>query len=377
MSQNQEAILIIAASEGDSNLYYATQFMAPDPFIFMEIRGRKLIVMSELEIDRARKVADVDEVVATSKIVSKLKKQGTSRITAAEIAAFLLKERGASKLLVPGNFPIEHADQLRAKGFQIRAKHDPFYDGRMIKTKKEIEAIAQSIRHTERAIAKAVEVLKKSKIKGRYIYYQRRKLTSEMIKQVLNVSLMESGCIAAHTIVSSGKRCVDPHDQGSGPLLANESIIMDVFPRSTETRYFADITRTFVKGKASEKLKKMYRAVLAAQNIAFKRIKNGVDGSKIHEAVMHYFEGLGFKTGEMGGRMQGFFHGTGHGLGLDIHEPPRISLGRDILKAGEVVTVEPGLYYLDAGGVRIEDDVVVTKTGCRNLVKFPKFLEIP
>lgn len=377
MSQNQEAILIIAASESDSNLYYATSFLAPDPFIFMEIRGRKLIAMSELEIDRARKEADVDEVIPTSKIVAKLRKRGVSRITTAEIAAFLLKERSATKLLVPGNFPIEHADQLRAKGFQIRAKHDPFYDKRMIKTKKEIEAMTQSIRHTERAIAKAVEVLRKSKIKGRYIYYQGKKLTSEMIKQVLNVSLMESGCIAVHTIVSSGKQCVDPHDQGSGPLLAHESIIMDVFPRSSGSRYFADITRTFVKGKASEKLKKMYRAVQAAQNIAFKRIRNGVDGSKIHEAIMRYFESLGFKTGEMGGRMQGFFHGTGHGLGLDIHEPPRISLGRDILRTGEVVTVEPGLYYLDAGGVRIEDDVVVTKTGCKNLVKFQKFLEIP
>jgi Xaa-Pro aminopeptidase len=226
-------------------------------------------------------------------------------------------------------------------------------------------------------MAKAVEVLRKSKIKGRYIYYQGKKLTSEMMKQTLNVSLMESNCIAAHTIVSCGKQCVDPHDQGSGPLLAHQSIIMDVFPRSSRSRYFADMTRTFVKGKASEKLKKMYRAVRATQEIAFKRIRHGVDGSKIHDAIRRYFESLGFKTGEMGGRMQGFFHGTGHGLGLEIHEPPRISLGRDILKTGEVVTVEPGLYYLDAGGVRIEDDVVVTKTGCKNLTKFPKFLEIP
>jgi Xaa-Pro aminopeptidase len=377
MSQNQEAVLMIAASEADSNLYYATRFMAPDPFIFMEVRGKKVMVMSELEIDRARKEADVDEVVPTSKIVAKLRKQGATRITTADIAAFLLKERGVSKLLVPAGFPIAYADELRAKDFHIRAKHDPFYEGRMIKTKKEIEAVTESIRHTERAIGKAAEVLRKSKIKGRYIYYQGKKLTSEMIKQVLNVSLMESGCIAAHTIVSCGKQCVDPHDQGSGPLLANESIIMDVFPRASDSRYFADITRTFVKGSASEKLKKMYRAVRAGQDIAFKQIKNGADGSKIHEAIMRYFESLGFKTGEMGGRMQGFFHGTGHGLGLDIHEPPRISMGRDILKAGEIVTVEPGLYYLDAGGVRIEDDVLVTKTGCKNLVKFPKFLEIP
>jgi Xaa-Pro aminopeptidase len=187
---------------------------------------------------------------------------------------------------------------------------------------------------------------------------------------------MESGCIAAHTIVSYGRQCVDPHDQGSGTLPANESIIMDVFPRSSESRYFADMTRTVVRGKASPKLKKMYRAVREGQEIAFSKIRDGADGMKIHDAILRYFGKLGFKTGEIGGRMQGFFHGTGHGVGLDIHEPPRISRGKEILRAGQVVTVEPGLYYLDFGGVRLEDMVLVTKTGCHNLTQFPKVLEI-
>ncbi|MBI2120109.1 MAG: aminopeptidase P family protein, partial [Parcubacteria group bacterium] len=203
-----------------------------------------------------------------------------------------------------------------------------------------------------------------------------KRLTSEMVKEVINVKLMEAGSIAAHTIVSCGTQCVDPHHQGSGPLLACESIIMDVFPRSSRSRYFADMSRTAVRGKASEKLKRMYRAVKEGQDIAFRQIRDGADGMKIHEAIVKYFETCGFRTGEIGGRMQGFFHGTGQGVGLDIHEPPRISRGRDILRAGQVVTVEPGLYYLDAGGVRIEDMVLVTKTGYKNLTRFPKVLEI-
>ena len=376
MSANQEATLIIAASERDSNLYYATRFLAPDPFVFTEIRGRKILLMNELELDRARKEATVDEVIPTEKIVRKLKDRGTKSITTTEIIHFLLKERGIKKLLVPADFPIEHADPLRAKNYHIRYKQDPFYEKRMIKTKPEVEAITETLRYTEHAIGEAVKVLKESKIKGRHLTYKGKRLTSEMIKEVINVSLMRSGCIAAHTIISCGKQCVDPHDQGSGPLLAHESIVMDVFPHSSKSRYYADITRTFVRGKASEKLKKMYRAVLAGQEIAFKRIRDGADGAKIHDAIACLFEQTGFKTGEIGGHMQGFFHGTGHGLGLDIHEPPRISRGRDILRAGEVVTVEPGLYYLDAGGVRIEDDVLVTKTGFTNLTKFPKILEI-
>ncbi|MBI1977888.1 MAG: aminopeptidase P family protein [Candidatus Omnitrophica bacterium] len=376
MASNHEVKLIIAASERDSNLYYATQFLAPDPFIFAEIRGRKILVMNELELDRARTQARAHEVIPTSKIVRKLRDRGVKPITTTEIIHFLLKERGTHRLLVPADFPIEYADGLRAKGYHIRFKQDPFFEERLIKHKKEVEAICKTQRQTERAVREAIRILKKAKIKGRCLIYKGKKLTSEYIKQVINVSLMKSGCIAAHTIIACGKQGVDPHNQGQGLLHAHESIIMDVFPHSSHTRYFADMTRTVVRGKASDKLKRMHRAVREGQEIAFSRIRDGADGGKIHEAIFRHFERLGFKTGEIGGRMQGFFHGTGHGVGLDIHEPPRISRGRDILRAGQVVTVEPGLYYLDAGGIRIEDMVLVTKTGCKNLTKFPKILEL-
>ena len=150
---------------------------------------------------------------------------------------------------------------------------------------------------------------------------------------------------------------------------------MDVFPRHATSRYFADITRTVVKGKAADKVTRMFNAVKEGQEIAFRMIKDGADGSAVHKAIMDSFDALGFKTGEQHGRMQGFFHGTGHGVGLEIHEPPRISAKPDILRTGMVVTVEPGLYYLDAGGIRIEDMVVITKNGCRILTQAPKVLE--
>ena len=151
---------------------------------------------------------------------------------------------------------------------------------------------------------------------------------------------------------------------------------MDVFPQHTTTRYFADITRTVVKGTASDKVRRMFEAVKEGQEIAYRTIKDGADGSAIHNEILRYFESKGFPTGEQGGRMQGFFHGTGHGVGLEIHEPPRISPRPDILKTGMVVTVEPGLYYADAGGMRIEDVVVVTSTGCRRLTEAPIVLEV-
>ena len=151
---------------------------------------------------------------------------------------------------------------------------------------------------------------------------------------------------------------------------------MDIFPKNERTGYFADFTRTVIRGKASLRFKKMYTAVQEAQKIAFKMIRSGVIGSKIHQAICKRFSELGFETGEKNGRMQGFFHSTGHGLGLEIHEAPRIGPGNDILKTGQVVTVEPGLYYPDIGGIRLEDVVVVTRKGCKNLTRFPRQLEI-
>jgi Xaa-Pro aminopeptidase len=158
--------------------------------------------------------------------------------------------------------------------------------------------------------------------------------------------------------------------------MAHQPIVIDIFPRSSRTRYFADITRSVVRGKASTRVKAMYQAVLQAQEQALALIRDGADGAAIHHEVAKVFEHLGFATGETNGRMQGFFHGTGHGLGLEIHEPPRIGQRGAVLRSGNVVTVEPGLYYPGEGGVRIEDLVVVTDTGCRILTKFPKLLEL-
>ena len=179
-----------------------------------------------------------------------------------------------------------------------------------------------------------------------------------------------------HTIVAGGAHGVDPHNEGTGPLRANEPIVMDVFPQHAQTRYYADVSRTVVKGTASEKARRMFDAVLKGQDIAYRSIKDGADGGAIHKAITDYFDSLGFTTGERNGRMQGFFHGTGHGVGIEIHEPPRISARPDTLTTGMVVTVEPGLYYEDAGGIRIEDMVVVTRDGCRILSEAPKTLEV-
>jgi len=370
-----DAVVMIAASEIDSNLYYATGFLAPDPFIFVQAGSEKILVMSDLEVDRARSQARVDTVLSYSVYEGKARENGIAAPAPLDVLHLVLEERSARHLLVPGGFGIEHADGLRARGYALSVKREPFFEERLVKSDEEVEQITSTQRATEEAVDAAISAIRAAKVgNDGFLYLDGRVLTSEALKKIINVKLMESDCVAQHTIVAPGLQGVDPHHQGTGPIRANESIVMDVFPKSGRTRYFADMTRTVVKGKASPKLRGMYRAVLKAQERGIELTRDGADGKAIHAEVNAVLEKDGFTTGMVGGRMQGFFHGTGHGVGLDIHEPPRISKTGAVLKSGHVVTVEPGLYYQDAGGIRIEDLVVVTPTGCRNLTKFPKGL---
>jgi Xaa-Pro aminopeptidase len=368
-----DAVVMISTSEIDSNLYYATRFAAPDPFIFVQTGAEKIVVMSDLELDRARSHARVDTVLPYSAYEDRARQKGVDAPSLLDILDLVLRERGIRDLLVPGNFGIEYADGLRARGYTLAVKREPFFEARLVKSEEEIEAIAATQRATEEAVDAAISAIAAAKVEGnRLLYLDGEQLTAETLKKIIHAKLMEHECTAQHTIVAPGLQGIDPHHHGNGPIRANESIVIDVFPRSERSRYVADMSRTVVKGKASPKLRTMYKAVLNAQERGMELIRDGAEGSVIHAAVNSVLEKDGFTTGMVGGRMQGFFHGTGHGVGLDIHEPPRINKTGGILRAGHVVTVEPGLYYLDAGAVRIEDLVVVTATGCRNLTNFPK-----
>ncbi len=371
-----EALLIVAASEQDANLYYATGFWAPDPFIFLQTNGRKLLVMSDLEIDRARAQSRVDEVLSLSKFQAEAEKRGAAQAGTAEVLDVLLRDLGAGKVRVPGTFPVALADRLREKGHTLEVGREPFFRERTVKRPEEVEAIRQTIRKTEDALKSAIDLIASSEIHGEELWLRGRPLTSELIRKTMHLTLMGMDCLARETIIAGGTQACDPHCIGSGPLRAHWPVVLDVFPVSLESRYFADITRTVVRGRPSEKVKRMYAAVREGQEIAFRMIKPGVDGRAVHQAILDSFTKQGFHTGEIGGRIQGFFHGTGHGLGLEIHEAPRVGAVSDILQEGQVVTVEPGLYYLDAGGIRIEDDVLITASGCESLTTFPKVFEL-
>ncbi|MCG3778668.1 MAG: Aminopeptidase YpdF [Nitrospira sp.] len=375
-AESQRATVFIAASESDSNLYYTTKFIAPDPFIYLEIKGERILVMSDLEMDRAKSQSSVDRVLSYSEIEGRAKREGIAEPGTVEVVHILLREAGITQILVPANFPFGHAVKFQSLGYQLHSKRDPFYEQRMVKTAEEVRYIEIAQRATEQAVAAAHDLLRQASIKKDQLWFEGAALTSERVKKFINVALMENDCVAQHTIVAGGEQACDPHNEGSGPLPAHRSVIFDVFPRSASNRYFADMSRTVVRGTPSSELKRLYQTVLDAQEEAITKIKDGADGQRIHQGICARFEKAGYKTGLVDGRMQGYFHGTGHGVGLDIHEAPRISRTGSLLQEGHVVTVEPGLYYPGLGAVRIEDMVLVTKDGCRNLTNFPKVFEL-
>ena len=235
--------------------------------------------------------------------------------------------------------------------------------------------MGRALRITEKGLKRAIEILKASKPgAGKRLRWNGKTLTSEILRAEIDSTILRAGGIPAGTIVAGGDQACDPHERGYGPLYADSLIILDVFPRDAKTGYFGDMTRTVLRGRASEAQRKLWETVKGGQALALQRIKAGVDGMTIHKAIQEFFAKRGFPTGVRRGRRVGFFHGTGHGLGLEIHEYPRLQ--KVVLKDRQVLTVEPGLYYPGLGGVRLEDVVLVTKMGCRILSRFPKQLEI-
>ncbi|MGH7800201.1 MAG: M24 family metallopeptidase [Thermodesulfobacteriota bacterium] len=373
----QNTLLIIDSSESNADLYYRTRFFVPDPVIFIEHIGKRILVLSDLELDRGNKEANVEKVVSLSEYRKKLpsRKRRLSGMT--DIVDIVFKELRVKSAIVPGRFPIRYADELRKLGYKISyKKEEPFFEERIKKAPEEIRFIRDSLRKTEKAMGLAIQMIASSEIRGKRLFLNGRALTSEMLKSEINAELSRLGCVASHTIVACGVHSSMPHHTGEGPLFACQPIVIDIFPRSQVSGYFGDITRTVIKGMPSKELEKMYQTVLKGQRLGMSLIKHGAKVKEIHKAIVQFFKKSGFETGTINGKQQGFIHSTGHGLGLEIHEPPRVGSTEGVFEEGNVVTVEPGLYYEKLGGIRIEDVVVVKKGGYVNLTKYPKRFRI-
>ncbi|MCX6673133.1 MAG: Xaa-Pro peptidase family protein [Methanothrix sp.] len=367
---NLDGFLFVGDSICDGDMYYLTHFLAGDRFALLAQEKTTLLV-SSMETGRAGKESIADECLSTSQyqIMDKLKRCEKPEDAYCRVLVEFLQDHGIRRLGVPFRFPAGFYQPL-LQDFEIYVLESPASRCREIKRQEELDAIAGTQRACERAMRRAVLLIGSSKPCGELLYREGQPLTSEKVRGAIEVSLLEDGCEAMDTIVAGGPQAADPHARGTGPLAANAPIVIDIFPRSKSSRYFADMTRTVLKGEALPEVKEIYEAVRLAQAAGLLAIRAGVFGKEVHSRVTQVFQDQGYPERE--GR--GFTHSTGHGVGLDVHEKPLLSEIGEALEVNHVVTVEPGLYYPNIGGVRLEDLVVVKKNGSENLTHFERQL---
>jgi len=371
------ARLIIADSEHDADMLYVSGMFVPDAFIAIALNGQWHGLFSPLEVDRARKNSKFSQVHLDAPY--RLSAETNNRSGLAAVAAAFLDEHAVTTLEVPPHFPFAYAEQLKTWGFEVKASDGAFFPERAIKSETEIRHLAHAEKLTRQSMQQAEHYLAACSIGSDGILrdgLSGKKVKAADLRRAIETFLIGNGAMPAHTIVACGREGADPHNIGAGFIRAHQPIIIDIFPRVLATGYWGDMTRTYVKGRATPEVKKIYNTVREGQDIGLSMVKDGADGTLIHRAITDHFDQQGFPTKMVRGKQSGFFHGTGHGVGLQIHEAPGISPRPGILKTGQVVTVEPGLYYPGLGGVRIEDMVVVRDNGCDNLTKHKRQLEI-
>ncbi len=364
------AALLFADSDSSADQLYLARFFVPDPFVSFVIEGRKVALFNALEIARAQKESAFDEVHSWEAWRAKAARRtgdGHGGVGVAAVIAEFARSLKRKRFRVPPAFPYGLARELEARGLILEAAADGLFPEREQKSDAEARLIRRANACSAAGIRAAETLLRAATIRKGKLHHRGRFLTSEVLKEAIEVACLKAGGVAAHTIAAGGDQACDPHCSGSGVLRANELIIVDVFPRMKESGYFGDMTRTFLKGTPSDRQRELVAAVKTARQEALQAIRPGAAAAKIHRDVAALFEARGFRTSVENGVPRGFFHGTGHGLGLALHEAPRLSTGGPRLKKGHVITVEPGLYYPGLGGVRIEDVVRVTSTGSERL----------
>ena len=363
---------LYADSERNADQLYLSNFWAPDPFLSLKIGRRKIGVMSDLEYGRAQSESSFTEILSLTAVQRSASEWlGKKRVEVADQIAWLAHVYAIDRLRLPGNFPARLVEDFRQIGLAYEIERGPFFPSRQIKSAAEVEKIREGNRCAATGHREVRRILRASAIVEGKLYYKDRPLTSERVRQAIEIACLKAGGISAMTIVAGGDQACDPHSRGTGPLRANDLIVVDIFPRMSAHGYFGDMTRTYLKGSASDTQRRLVETVRSAQKLGLSQIRALIDGKTIHRNITRFFTAQGYETVTLDGVPQGFVHGTGHSLGLDIHEFPRISTVNSRLRAGHVVTVEPGLYYLGLGGCRIEDVVLVTRKGYEMLSEAP------
>ncbi|MDP6523003.1 MAG: Xaa-Pro peptidase family protein [Kiritimatiellia bacterium] len=367
-------ILMVGSTDETPEIRYLTGFQAGDAVLLLKRRQTMWLVVRELEYGRAKlSISSGINLLTPNMLGVPRAKWGDT----GALAVKLVQKWAGKRVVVDSRFPHSIARRLKRSGVGVSVARQELCPERKEKTPFEIKCIRQCQEAAVKSFRSVQDLLARSRIKANgELIFRRSLVTSELLRQHIATVLLKENCFCRDVIASSGRQTAEPHEKGHGLVLAGEPVILDIFPQHLETGYWGDFTRTVVRGRAPAELKKMYRAVKASQAAALAKIRPGVKCRTVHEAAARELEERGFETRLDGDMRVGFIHGTGHGVGLEIHEGPRLGFSEERLRKNQVVTVEPGLYYPHIGGVRIEDTVVVTARGYRYLAPCERRLEV-
>jgi len=371
------AILIHGDTIRTPELRHEVPLGIPDPFVYAEVDGQRIVAISAMEAMRVDALGTGLDVRTLEEFgADELRRSGIDLHTyAKELTARIAQGLGVTEAIVPTRFPLGIGDALRARGVQLTVDQKLFDDRRRSKSAHELAGIRRAEKAAEAGIAVARELLLRAERSNGGLAVDGEPLTCELLKERIQAEFLAHGAVADEMIVSHGPQTAIGHDMGSGAISADDVVLLDLFPVDVESACFSDITRTFVVGGAPDEIHEWHALCREALELGKAQIRPGVNGGDVHRLVSEFFAEHGFPTlltkkdGEV--LQDGFYHGLGHGVGLEVHESPALGLIGEELVPGDVITIEPGLYRQGFGGVRVEDLLLVTEDGYELLTDCP------
>ena len=360
----------------NNTLLWRIRFMVGDPAALLELPNgggvRSVLLLRDIEMQRARRSANVDQVGCPADFTPEGGLSGDRETATAQAAAECLRREHITDVIADRSLPLIFAEFLTRAGITVQCDTELWVGDRRQKNEEEIEHLRQAQGVTEQAMQFACEMIASAEARpGGVLFRENQPLTSERVRTAVDHFLMNRGFTNPTSIIAGGPNGADCHEVGAGELLTGLPVIVDIFPRSRSTLYWGDCTRTVVHGEIPDEIRAMHETVRTAKAAGVKAVAPGVTGEQVHRATIKIIQQQGFSVGLPDDQAPDSYcamtHGTGHGVGLDVHEPPLLDMKGPELLVGDVLTIEPGLYRRDMGGVRVEDMVVVTKDGCINL----------
>ncbi|MBA2294704.1 MAG: aminopeptidase P family protein [Actinobacteria bacterium] len=374
-------VLLIGDTIRSTDLRHAVPVEIGDPFRYAELEGRRVAVVWSVEGDRITAVDPGIEIVPAETFpADDLIRDGADIYEIPLVQTVrIAKALGLREAIVPRGFPLGHADALRADGVELHVDQRAFDDRRRRKTAQELDGIRAASRAAEAGMSAIVDLLTRSEPGDGGRAVDGEPLTCELLQAAAIEKFGEHGCRGDDLIVARGPQAADGHDRGSGRLANDDVLVCDLFPRHGESAYFSDMTRTFAVGSPDSEIATWHEQTLEALELARGLARAGVNGGAVHRAVCAFYEERGHPTQmsvpEGTVLRDGFYHGLGHGVGLDVHESPSLGKIGHELVVGDVITLEPGLYRHGFGGVRLEDTLLVTEDGVETITEFPYDLD--